>query len=204
MSPLDLNRNRATEFRTRGIPDRQHVTDPEAKRVLDALAETVGQLTDQINTMKKALNQAENKVAAKDATADSAVEDKPDANDNSNNQVLQAQKSVEIVEGNKIQFKNDSNPPAKYIYVSDATGKRRWMSDSDFVSDIIGNSLTQFLNTYMVGYIETKSVQQYVCTGVQYAGSEFQQVLVAMKVLGVVGGSTIVGTVFTTKPCPEE
>jgi len=205
MSPLDLSRNKATEFRARGIPDRGRVSDLEAKRVLDALAENIIDLQKRFDVLNGLVKQSENKIAAKEATAGSGAEEKPEAGSDSISQVLQAQKSVEIVNGNKIQFKNDSDPGAKYVYASNAAGIRGWMNMTTFVNEILGDALAAYLDQWMKNYIETTGRKQYFCTGIQYIEGvkTMQQVFVEAIVLGIVQGSTIVGNVYTAEECPE-
>lgn len=204
MSPINLSRNRATEFAARGIPDRGHVSDPEAKRVLDALAENVGRLNKRIDQVYKAFDREENAVAAKQATSGSGIEDKPDGDDSSTTPVLQAENSV-VIEGNKIKFKNDEDPGAKYIYASNAAGVRGWMNMTTFVNEILKDALDTYMNAWITNYIENSSVNQYVCTGVQYdePTKTFSQVFVELQILAVVQGSQIVGNVYVAEECPE-
>lgn len=202
MSPLDLSRNRATEFRARGIPDRGHVSDPEAKRVLDALAENIKDMQKRFDVLNGLIKQKENVMAAKSAT-DASEEAEKAEGDESSSPVLGATKSIEII-SNKIQFKNDSDPGPKYVYASNAAGVRGWMNMTTFVNEILGDALTEYLNQWMTNYIENTGKRQYFCTGVQYTeGTKtMEQVFVEAIVLGIVQGSTIVGNVYTAEGCP--
>jgi len=201
MSPIDLNRNLATDFIGRGIPDRSGVTDPSAKRVLDALAETVQQMGKRMNEISKALNTAEGAVAAKAATAGSGVEEPSAGTPSSPGQVLEGQHSVAVV-GNKIQFVNDKEPGNLYVYATDAEGNRGWMTAVDFVNVVLGDALETYLEAWMTTWVAANTVEELMTSTSSYSEGtkQFVNILRRYRVFGVEG--VVPSVIFTAEECP--
>lgn len=187
---------------SRAIPDRQGCSEPE-KRVLDALAQGMQTIEQWAEQMRKALD---------DIQEQQATQAELNRAEGSGSETRPAQevprykgtKSIELLQGNVFQFKNDDDPGPRQVYCTNASGERGWLSAKDFIAIVLGEDLDTYMNTWISNYIQSTAVKQYVCTGTQYDESSrvFSQVFVELQILGVVAGSQIVGNVFVAEDCP--